>query len=67
LFLLSWTDTNTCAKDKYNDSTKQYDQTTQINGVTVSTLSTTDGYAQGWGSAVECAAEDCGSMGAHST
>ncbi|VUC31906.1 unnamed protein product [Clonostachys rosea] len=50
---------------KYNDSTKQYDQTTQINGVTVSTLSTTDGYAQGWGSAVECAAEDCGSMGAH--
>jgi hypothetical protein len=37
-----------------------------VNGVQVSTLSTSDGEAQGWGSAVECAAEDCGTVPAHS-
>jgi hypothetical protein len=31
----------------------------------VSTLSTDDGQAMGWGSAVECAAEDCGTVAAH--
>lgn len=37
-----------------------------LNGNTVSTLSTSDGHAQGWGSAVECAENNCGTMPAHS-
>lgn len=36
-----------------------------MNGDVVSTLSTSDGKAEGWGSAVECAAEDCGTVPAH--
>jgi hypothetical protein len=36
-----------------------------VNGQVVSTLSTSDGHAQGWGSAVECAETNCGTVGAH--
>ncbi|KAL4919244.1 hypothetical protein BDW62DRAFT_217093 [Aspergillus aurantiobrunneus] len=50
---------------KFDDSTGNYTQTVLVNGETVSTLSTSDGKAQGWGSSVECAAEDCGTMPAH--
>jgi len=35
--------------DKYNDSTKQIDQTVSVNGKVVSTLSTTSGVGAGWG------------------
>ncbi|KNG89079.1 hypothetical protein ANOM_003427 [Aspergillus nomiae NRRL 13137] len=38
---------------KYNDSTGKYDQTVSINGEVVSSLSTSSGQAQGWGTAVE--------------
>ncbi|EHA22264.1 hypothetical protein AAWM_07445 [Aspergillus awamori] len=51
---------------KFDDSTGNYTQTVLINGKTVSTLSTSDGKAQGWGSAVECAEDNCGTVGAHS-
>ncbi|KAH8674268.1 hypothetical protein BX600DRAFT_547829 [Xylariales sp. PMI_506] len=50
---------------KYNDCTGNYTQTVTVNNETVSTLSTSDGYAEGWGSAVECAATDCGTVPAH--
>ncbi|KAI1265382.1 hypothetical protein F5Y18DRAFT_426983 [Xylariaceae sp. FL1019] len=50
----------------YDDSTGNYTQAVSINGVQVATLSTSDGYAQGYGTAVECAAEDCGTVPAHS-
>ena len=36
-----------------------------LNNAVVSTLSTSDGLAEGWGSAVECAATDCGTVPAH--
>lgn len=36
-----------------------------VNGAVAATLSTSSGRAQGWGSAVECAADDCGAVGAH--
>lgn len=36
-----------------------------VNGEVVSTLSTSDGKAEGWGSAVECADETCGTVPAH--
>ncbi|KAJ4386009.1 hypothetical protein N0V93_008900 [Gnomoniopsis smithogilvyi] len=49
----------------YSTTTGNYTQTLSLNGVVVSTLSTSDGYAEGWGSAVECAAEDCGTVPAH--
>jgi hypothetical protein len=52
--------------DKFDDSTGNYTQTVLVNGETVSTLSTSDGRAQGWGSAVECAEDNCGTMPAHS-
>lgn len=52
--------------DKYDDSTGNYTQTVLVNGNTVSTLSTSDGHAQGWGSAVECAETNCGTVPAHS-
>ncbi|KAE8406973.1 hypothetical protein BDV37DRAFT_280246 [Aspergillus pseudonomiae] len=38
---------------KYNDSTGKYDQTVSINGEVISSLSTSSGQAQGWGTAVE--------------
>ncbi|KAI1360474.1 hypothetical protein F5Y08DRAFT_348698 [Xylaria arbuscula] len=50
---------------EYSDSTGNYTQTVSLNGEVVATLSTSDGYAQGWGSAVECAATDCGTIPAH--
>ncbi|KAI0152675.1 hypothetical protein GGR57DRAFT_503538 [Xylariaceae sp. FL1272] len=50
----------------YDDSTGNYTQAVSINGNQVATLSTSDGYAQGYGTAVECAAEDCGTVPAHS-
>ena len=37
-----------------------------INGNLVHTLSTNDGYALGWGSAVECGESNCGTVPAHS-
>ncbi|KAJ4419799.1 hypothetical protein N0V82_004734 [Gnomoniopsis sp. IMI 355080] len=49
----------------YSSSTTNYTQTLSLNGAVVSTLSTNDGGAEGWGSAVECAAENCGSVPAH--
>ncbi|KAJ5318862.1 hypothetical protein MYU51_012699 [Penicillium brevicompactum] len=51
---------------KYNDDTSKFDQTVSINGEVVSTLSTTSGHAQGYGTAVECQAEACkGTAAAH--
>ena len=50
---------------KYNDGTSQYDQTVSVNGNVVSTLSTSSGHAQGWGTAVECQQAACGSVPAH--
>lgn len=51
--------------DEYSDSTGNYTQTVLLNGKVVSTLSTSDGKAEGWGSAVECADETCGTVPAH--
>ncbi|OJJ29943.1 hypothetical protein ASPWEDRAFT_165722 [Aspergillus wentii DTO 134E9] len=51
---------------KFDGSTGNYTQTVLVNGKTVSTLSTSDGKAQGWGSSVECAEDNCGTVGAHS-
>jgi hypothetical protein len=51
--------------DIYNDASKNYTQLVSINGKQVAELSTSSGHAQGWGSAVECGANDCGTMGAH--
>ncbi|KAL4795756.1 hypothetical protein BDV19DRAFT_388780 [Aspergillus venezuelensis] len=50
---------------KFDDSTGNYTQTVLVNGQTVSTLSTSDGKAQGWGSSVECAESNCGTVPAH--
>ncbi|EOD52962.1 hypothetical protein GTA08_BOTSDO03666 [Neofusicoccum parvum] len=51
---------------KFDDASGNYTQYVSINGQQVAELSTSDGHAQGWGSAVECAEENCGTMGAHS-
>lgn len=51
--------------DKFDDASGNYTQTVSINGEVVSTLSTSSGRAQGWGSSVECAEENCGTMPAH--
>ncbi|POS73279.1 hypothetical protein DHEL01_v208325 [Diaporthe helianthi] len=50
---------------KFDDASGNYTQTVSVNGEVVSTLSTSSGRAQGWGSCVECAAEDCGTVPAH--
>ncbi|KAL2277954.1 hypothetical protein FJTKL_15081 [Diaporthe vaccinii] len=50
---------------EYDDTSGNYTQTVLVGGDIVSTLSTSDGKAQGWGSAVECAAEDCGTVPSH--
>lgn len=50
---------------KYDSSTGNYTQTVYKAGTVVSTLSTSDGQAEGWGSAVECAATDCGTVPSH--
>ncbi|OTA27952.1 hypothetical protein BTJ68_09784 [Hortaea werneckii EXF-2000] len=52
--------------DEYQDDSGNYTQTVSLNGHVVSTLSTSDGHAQGWGSAVECAETNCGTVSAHS-
>jgi hypothetical protein len=51
--------------DQYVTSTGNYTQTVYLNGMVVSTLSTSDGEAEGWGSAVECASNNCGTVPAH--
>lgn len=51
--------------DKFDDATGNYTQYVLVNGRQVSTLSTSDGHAMGWGSAVECAEENCGTVAAH--
>ncbi|KAI2929043.1 hypothetical protein CBS147321_10876 [Aspergillus niger] len=51
---------------KFDGSTGSYTQTVLINGKTASTLSTSDGKALGWGSAVECAEDNCDTVGDHS-
>lgn len=50
---------------KFDDASGNYTQIVSINGKAVAELSTSDGHAQGWGSAVECAEENCGTMPAH--
>lgn len=50
---------------KFDDDSGNYTQIVSINGEQVAELSTSDGHAQGWGSAVECAEENCGTMPAH--
>ncbi|KAI1749787.1 hypothetical protein F4782DRAFT_511529 [Xylaria castorea] len=50
----------------YNDSTSKYDQTVAINGNIVSSLSTSSGQAEGWGTAVECQVDACtGTVASH--
>jgi hypothetical protein len=49
----------------FDDVTGNYTQIVSVNGRQVSTLSTNDGQAMGWGSAVECAEENCGTVAAH--
>ncbi|KAI0188203.1 hypothetical protein EV127DRAFT_434964 [Xylaria flabelliformis] len=50
----------------YNDSTGKYDQTVAINGNIVSSLSTSSGQAEGWGTAVECQVDACtGTVASH--
>ncbi|BCR99732.1 uncharacterized protein AKAW2_50074S [Aspergillus luchuensis] len=51
---------------KFDGSTGSYTQTVLINGKTASTLSTSDGKALGWGSAVEYAEDNCDTVGDHS-
>ncbi|KAF4469263.1 hypothetical protein FALBO_3843 [Fusarium albosuccineum] len=51
---------------KYNDSTGKYDQTVAVGGSIISTLSTSSGHAEGWGTAVECQDDACvGTVAAH--
>ncbi|THV84003.1 hypothetical protein D6D29_03466 [Aureobasidium pullulans] len=54
----------------YNDATGNYDQYVLINGIVVSTFSTSSGKALGWGTAEECnqaaPAYPCGLTPAHS-
>lgn len=50
---------------KYDDASGNYTQLVSINGEQIAELSTSDGNAQGWGSAVECAEDNCGTVGAH--
>ncbi|KAJ4314238.1 hypothetical protein N0V94_006546 [Neodidymelliopsis sp. IMI 364377] len=50
---------------KFDDASGNYTQYVSINGNQIATLSTNDGQAQGWGSSVECAEDNCGTMPAH--
>ncbi|KAK3658494.1 hypothetical protein LTR56_001905 [Elasticomyces elasticus] len=50
---------------KYNDATKEIDQTVSVNGAIVSTLSTTSGVGAGWGTAMECQQDKCGTVPEH--
>ncbi|KAI8653881.1 hypothetical protein LRP88_00379 [Fusarium phalaenopsidis] len=50
----------------YNDSTGKYDQTVTVGGSVISSLSTSSGHAEGWGTAVECQDDACvGTVAAH--
>ncbi|RSM19649.1 hypothetical protein CDV31_001536 [Fusarium ambrosium] len=50
----------------YNDSTGKYDQTVTVAGSVISSLSTSSGHAEGWGTAVECQDDACvGTVAAH--
>jgi hypothetical protein len=49
----------------YNSANSSYDQTVSLNGTVVSFLSTASGHAQGWGTAIECQEEACGTVPAH--
>ncbi|KAF2011626.1 hypothetical protein BU24DRAFT_285463 [Aaosphaeria arxii CBS 175.79] len=51
---------------KFDDASGNYTQLVSINGKQVAELSTSSGHAEGWGSAVECAENNCGTVGAHS-
>lgn len=55
-----------CPIDEFDDASGNYTQLVSVNGQQVSTLSTSSGHALGFGSSVECGAEDCGTIGAHS-
>ncbi|KAJ4353882.1 uncharacterized protein N0V89_005612 [Didymosphaeria variabile] len=50
---------------KFDKSSGNYTQLVSINGNQVAELSTSSGQAQGWGSAVECAEDTCGTVAAH--
>ncbi|KAF2184880.1 hypothetical protein K469DRAFT_578105 [Zopfia rhizophila CBS 207.26] len=50
----------------YDDVTENYTQLVSVDGKKVSELSTKDGHAEGWGSAVECAEHNYGTVPAHS-
>lgn len=44
---------------KYNESTESYTQKVTVNGEVISTITTSDGKATGWGTAVECQDDAC--------
>ncbi|GME23171.1 uncharacterized protein LTHEOB_7524 [Neofusicoccum parvum] len=50
---------------KYDAASGNYTQTVSIEGTVVSTLSTSSGKAQGWGTAVECQDDCSGIVNAH--
>ncbi|KAI0128711.1 hypothetical protein BJ170DRAFT_342702 [Xylariales sp. AK1849] len=50
----------------YNDTTSKYDQTVSVDGTVISSLSTSSGEAEGFGTAVECQDNACdGTVAAH--
>lgn len=57
---------NNLRTDKFDDASGNYTQLVSVNGKQVAELSTSSGHAQGWGSSVECAEENCGTVPAHS-
>ncbi|KAK0209558.1 hypothetical protein IW262DRAFT_1281490 [Armillaria fumosa] len=44
---------------KYNESAESYTQRVTVNGKLISTITTSDGKAIGWGTAVECQDDAC--------
>ncbi|KAF1966472.1 hypothetical protein BU23DRAFT_517915 [Bimuria novae-zelandiae CBS 107.79] len=50
---------------KFDESSGNYTQLVSINGKQIAELSTSSGQAQGWGSAVECGENTCGTVPAH--
>ncbi|KAK0221189.1 hypothetical protein EDD85DRAFT_263663 [Armillaria nabsnona] len=44
---------------KYDESTESYTQKVTVNGKVISTITTSDGKAIGWGTAVECQDDAC--------
>lgn len=59
IFILTVTDT-------YNDDDGLYHQEVSINGEVVSTINSSSGLAQGWGTATECTTAACGTLPSHS-